>query len=102
MYIKFYLKLTMKPKHDFIEASNKIERLELDNIAASLSMEQREEIVQSGIELQNAQEKPQDPNILPTLEIEDISKDAIVSTINESTYIGSSPAVPLGKCTSIQ
>ena len=68
------LRLIMTPDNDLILNELEIENKNLENIEKKLTEEQKNQIIKDNKALKQRQEEIIDPNILPTLQIEDISK----------------------------
>ena len=65
----------MVPDEKMAAREDKMESAKLHALTKALGKDEMDSIVQEAYQLKQYQEKPQDQNVLPTLSVEDISRD---------------------------
>ncbi|XP_078089031.1 presequence protease, mitochondrial isoform X1 [Mustelus asterias] len=89
------LALSMSPDEGYLENQAKFEKEKLQEKINSLSLEERQEIHKKGLELIDAQNKPQDASSLPALKVSDIQQTFPLTAV-EMAYI--EDEVPVQYC----
>uniref|UniRef100_UPI00398ED8F7 presequence protease, mitochondrial isoform X1 n=3 Tax=Pristiophorus japonicus TaxID=55135 RepID=UPI00398ED8F7 len=89
------LALSMSPDEGYLENQTKVEQGKLQEKISSLSMEEKKEIYEKGLELITAQSTPQDVSSLPALKVSDIQRTFPLTPV-EMAYVGGE--VPVQYC----
>ena len=84
------LKLTMSPSPDFVDTQNKIEEAKLNSMVTKLSDEEKQCLLEEGVALKAEQSQLQDISVLPTVQLEDISRkgpETAIDTVSKTANI---------------
>jgi len=84
------LKLTMSPSPDYEDMQNKIEEAKRKSMVSSLSDGEKQYLLEEGIALKAEQSKVQDISVLPTVQLEDISRkgrETAITTVSKNSPI---------------
>uniref|UniRef100_A0A8D2AWE4 Presequence protease, mitochondrial n=1 Tax=Sciurus vulgaris TaxID=55149 RepID=A0A8D2AWE4_SCIVU len=85
------LTLSMKPDEKYYEKQTQIETEKLKQKVDSLSLEDKQQIYEKGLELRSQQSKPQDASYLPALKVSDIEPTIPFTTLDVALTAGDIP-----------